>query len=308
VQRYISGASLREGRLGLMFNAVCKIPMQFLILLLGVLMFVFYQFQPPPVFFNQSSWNAAAARNGGKFRAVEQKFAAAWAREESSLCDWLDARRVHDPAAETRARARALAAQQQGEAARAEARAALRAADVHAQTNDGDYVFITFILAQLPHGVIGLLVAAFFAAALSSKAAELSALGSTTSVDLYRHLLKREAGEAHYVKASRWFTALWGVVALGFALFAHLQENLIQAVNIVGSVFYGVVLGLFLVAFFVKWVRGTAVFFAAILAQELVFCLYFTLNISYLWYNLIGCAACVLFSLLIQAADFKKTE
>jgi Na+/proline symporter len=153
-----------------------------------------------------------------------------------------------------------------------------------------------------------LLVAAFFAAALSSKAAELSALGSTTSVDFYRHLVKREAGEEHYVKASRWFTAMWGVVALGFALFAHLQENLIQAVNIVGSVFYGVVLGLFLVAFFVKWVRGTAVFFAAVLAQALVFCLYFTLNISYLWYNLIGCAACVLFSILIQAMDFEKEQ
>jgi Na+/proline symporter len=308
VQRYISGASLREGRLGLMFNAVCKIPMQFLILLLGVLMFVFYQFEPPPVFFNQTSWKAAAERNGGKFHAVEQKFAAACAQKEQSLRAWLDARRVHDSAAETRALAQTLAAHQQSEAARAEARAALRDADIHAQTNDGDYVFITFILAELPHGVIGLLVAAFFAAALSSKAAELSALGSTTSVDFYRHLLKREAGEEHYVKASRWFTALWGLVALGFALFAHLQENLIQAVNIVGSVFYGVVLGMFLVAFFVKWVRGTAVFFAALLAQALVFSLYFTLNISYLWYNLIGCAACVLFSILIQAMDFKRPE
>ncbi|MGD0410107.1 MAG: sodium:solute symporter [Verrucomicrobiota bacterium] len=308
VQRYISGASLRESRLGLMFNAVCKIPMQFLILLLGVLMFVFYQFEPPPVFFNQSSWKAAAERDGGKFHAVEQKFAAACAQQEQSIRDWLDARRRHDPAAETAARARTLAAQRQSEAVRAEARAALRQADVHAQTNDGDYVFITFILAELPHGAIGLLVAAFFAAALSSKAAELSALGSTTAVDFYRHLLRREAGDAHYVKASRWFTAMWGLVALGFALFAHLQENLIQAVNIVGSVFYGVVLGLFLVAFFVRWVGGTAVFFAAVLAQELVFCLYFSLNISYLWYNLIGCAACVLFSVLIQALDFKKKE
>ena len=309
VQRYISGASLRESRLGLMFNAVCKIPMQFLILLLGVLMFVFYQFEPPPVFFNQSSWRAAAAREGGgKFRAVEQKFAAAFAQKEQSIHSWLDARHRRDPAAETAARAQALAAHEQSEAIRAEARTALRDADVHAQTNDGDYVFITFILANLPHGVIGLLVAAFFAAALSSKAAELSALGETTSVDFYRHLLKRDAGEAHYVKASRWFTALWGVVALGFALFAHLQENLIQAVNIIGSVFYGVVLGLFLVAFFVKWVRGSAVFYAALLAQALVFCLYFTLDISYLWYNLIGCAACILFSVLLQAAKLKKTE
>jgi len=154
-----------------------------------------------------------------------------------------------------------------------------------------------------------LLVAAFFAAAMSSKASELSALGSTTSVDFYRHLVKRQADDAHYVKASKWFTAFWGVVALGFALFANLAENLIQAVNIVGSVFYGVVLGLFLVAFFVKWVRGTAAFWGALLAQALVFCLYFSLKntpyeISYLWYNLVGCAACLLFSLVIQGLDF----
>jgi len=313
VQRYISGASLRECKLGLMFNALCKIPMQFLILLLGVLLFVFYQFEAPPVFFNQSSWQAAAARDGGKFHALEQKFAAVCAEKEQSIRAWLDARHRNDSSAETAARAQALAAHDRSEAIRGEARAALHDADAHAQKNDGDYVFITFILAHLPHGVIGLLVAAFFAAALSSKAGELSALGSTTSVDFYRHLVKRQADDAHYVKASKWFTAFWGVVALGFALFANLAENLIQAVNIVGSVFYGVVLGLFLVAFFIKWVRGTAVFWGALLAQALVFCLYFSLKntpyeISYLWYNLVGCAACLLFSLVIQALDFKTKE
>jgi Na+/proline symporter len=168
-------------------------------------------------------------------------------------------------------------------------------------TNDSDYVFITFVLAHLPHGVIGLLVAVIFAAALSSKASELNALGATTTIDFYRHLVTREADDAHYVAASKWFTAFWGVVALAFALFAHLVENLIQAVNILGSVFYGVVLGLFLVAFFLRRVGGTAVFWAAVAGQILVFGLYFTLNIGYLWYNLIGCAACVLFSLVLQA-------
>jgi Na+/proline symporter len=160
-------------------------------------------------------------------------------------------------------------------------------------------VFITFILDYLPHGLIGLLVTAFFAAALSSKAGELNALGSTTTVDFYRHVVRRGAGDAHYVAASRWFTAFWGLVAIGFALFAHLAENLIQAVNILGSVFYGAPLGLFLVAFFLKRVGGTAVFWAALAAQALVFALCFT-SISYLWYNLIGCAACILFSLLLQ--------
>ena len=163
-------------------------------------------------------------------------------------------------------------------------------------------MFITFILAYLPHGVIGLLVAAFFAAALSSKAAELNALGSTTTIDFYRHIIKRDATDAHYVTASKWFTFFWGLVALAFALFANMVENLIQAVNIVGSVFYGVVLALFLVAFFLRRVGGTAIFWAALAAQVLVFVLYRSLSISYLWYNFIGCAACVLFSILIQAA------
>jgi Na+/proline symporter len=148
--------------------------------------------------------------------------------------------------------------------------------------------------------LIGLLVAVFFAAALSSKAAELNALGSTTTVDVYRHIVKRDASDAHYVAASKCFTALWGLVALAFALFANLVENLIQATNILASIFYGVVLGLFLVAFFFKRIGGTAVFWAAAAAQLLVVALYFTLPISYLWYNVIGCAACVLFAATLQ--------
>jgi Na+/proline symporter len=169
------------------------------------------------------------------------------------------------------------------------------------QANDSDYVFITFILDYLPHGLIGLLVTVFFAAALSSKAGELNALGSTTIVDVYRHVVKRDGDDAHYVMATKCFTVFWGLVAIGFALFAHLAENLIQAVNIVGSIFYGVVLGLFLVAFFVKWVRGTAVFWGAIAGQILVFVLYAWTDISYLWFNVIGCGSCMLFAVLIQA-------
>ena len=143
---------------------------------------------------------------------------------------------------------------------------------------------------------------AFFAAALSSKAGELNALGSTTTVDIYRHIVKREASDAHYVAASKWFTALWGLVAIAFALFANLAENLIQAVNILGSIFYGVVLGLFLVAFFLRRIGGTAVFWGALAAQALVFALYSALPISYLWYNVIGCAACMAFSIVLQTA------
>jgi len=186
------------------------------------------------------------------------------------------------------------------EAARSGARTALRAADPKTAAGDADYVFIAFILGFLPHGLIGLLIAAFFAAAFSSKAAELNALGSTTTVDIYRHIVRRGDGDAHYVAASRVFTALWGAVAIAFALFANLTENLIQAVNIVGSLFYGGVLGIFLVAFFLRWIGGTAVFWAAIAAQLLVIVLYRALDISYLWYNLIGCAACVFLSVMIE--------
>jgi Na+/proline symporter len=303
VQRYLGGASLRESRLGLMFNAVFKIPMQFFILLLGVLIFVFYRFERPPVFFNRVAWEARAEGQGGApLRAREADFMAAHGLEAATLGAWLAARHSGDHAAEAAARARLGADHERTEAARGAAKAALAAADPSASSNDSDYVFITFILDHLPHGLIGLLVTAFFAAALSSKAGELNALGSTTTVDIYRHLAHAGASDAHYVAASKVFTALWGLVAIGFALFAHLSENLIQAVNIVGSLFYGVVLGLFLVAFLLRGVRGTAVFWAAVASQALVFALYFTLTISYLWYNLIGCAACMALALLIQSA------
>jgi solute:Na+ symporter, SSS family len=302
VQRYLSGASLRESRLGLMFNAVLKIPMQFFILLLGVLIFVFYRFERPPVFFNQAAWDHQVEHDAtGRLRRLDTEFAAAHADERRQLQAWIDARRAGNGAAAAAARAASDDAFERGQSART-ATIAMLSADHTTTANDSDYVFITFILRYLPHGLIGLLVTAFFAAALSSKAGELNALGSTTTVDFYRHVVRRQASDDHYVLASKWFTALWGLVAIGFALFAHLAENLIQAVNILGSIFYGVVLGLFLVAFFLKWIRGTAVFWGALAAQALVFALYYSLGISYLWYNVIGCAACVLFSLVLQGA------
>ncbi len=304
VQRYISGASLRESRLGLMFNAVFKIPMQFFILLLGVLVFVFYQFEPPPVFFNKAAWHSGAGQDtGGQFRSLEQKFTAIHVQKEQLIHAWLDAKHAGDHQAEAAARAQAQAALNRSEAVRAEAKTAMLAADPHAKTNDTDYVFITFILDHLPHGVIGLLVAAFFAAALSSKAAELNALGSTTTVDLLP--ARAQAGSDRRALCDR-FEVVHRPLGPGRARLRALREP--------GGepdpgrqhrrlVFYGVVLALFLVAFFLRWVGGTAVFWAALAAQTLVFVLYFSLNISYLWYNFIGCAACVLFSLIIQATS-----
>ncbi len=301
VQRYLSGSSLRESRLGLMFNAVCKIPMQFGILFLGVMMFVFYQFEPPPLFFNDTSRQYLAEHGASeRLQALETNFNQTHAAARQQLEQWLTARHNGDAAGAQAAFAAATTAYAQGEQIHAAAAKALSAANPHATTNEADYVFISFILHYLPHGIIGLLVAAFFAAALSSKAAELTALGSSTTVDLYRHL-KTGATDGECLRASKWFTALWGVVAIGFALYAHLVENLIQAVNILGSIFYGVMLGIFVVAFFLRRVGGTAVFWAAVMAQALVFALYFNLTISYLWYPLIGCTACVFLSLVLQA-------
>ena len=301
VQRYISGASLRESRLGLMFNAVFKIPMQLFILLLGVLIFVFYQFERPPVYFNQAAWKHEIAQaDGHGLQGIETNIVAAHEQEKQRLLSWLKARHAGDPALAASAFKAVIEADDRMSAVRLQASSAVASRKSKTTTNEADYIFIDFILGELPHGAIGLLVAAFFAAAMSSKAAELNALGSTTTVDFYRHLFKSAASDAHYVAASKCFTIFWGLLAIGFALFANLSENLIQAVNILGSVFYGVVLGLFVVAFFFRRVGGAAVFLAAIAAQALVFALYFSLSISYLWYNLIGCAACVAFSIVLQ--------
>ena len=302
VQRYLSGASLRESRLGLMFNAVCKIPMQFCILLLGVMIFVFYQFEQPPLFFNQTSQQALAKYDGGTtLHELETNYTVANREKQQQLAAWLAARHAGDQKAADTAFTAASFANAQGEKVVEQATVKLQVAAPGVKTNEADYVFITFILRYLPHGVIGLLVAAFFAAALSSKSAELNALGSTSTVDFYRHIINPNATDAQCLTASKWFTAFWGLFAIGFALYGHLSENLIQAVNILGSIFYGVILGLFVVAFFVRRVGGTAVFWSALASQALVFTLYFSLTISYLWYPLIGCAACVLLSILLQS-------
>jgi Na+(H+)/acetate symporter ActP len=277
--------------------------MQFFILLLGTMVFVFYQFETPPVCFNQAAWESGLLRDpSDRLQTLERRYGELHAEKQIAVEAWLGARNAGDRAAEAGARARALAAHDQSQRVRAEAKVALESLAPRGKAPDTDYVFITFILRHLPHGLIGLLIAAFFGATLSSKAAELNALATTTTVDFYRFLATRNADDAHYVSASRWFTVMWGVVAVGFALFASLAENLIQAVNIVASIFYGVVLGLFLVAFFLRWVQGTAVFWAAIAAQLLVFALFASLHISYLWYNLIGCVACMGFSLALQAS------
>lgn len=303
VQRYLAGASVTESRAGLLFNALVKIPMQFFILFVGVMVFVFYQFERPPLFFNTPAWERLVASPGGEvLTAIDTEYARKFAEKEMALRRLADALRADDAVGVDSATAYLRTTQEATDALRAEAKVALLQLDPLVETKDSDYIFITFVINHLPVGVVGLLMAVIFSAAMSSTASELNALGSTTTVDFYRRLVRPDASDAHYVTVSKLLTAGWGVVALGFAVFASLVENLVEAVNILGSIFYGVILGIFLVAFFLRSVGGTAVFLSAIVAQALVLVLYNISPIGYLWYNLIGCAAVVILALLLQMA------
>ncbi len=309
VQRYISGSSVRESRLGLLFNAICKIPMQLGILSLGVLMFVFYQFQQPPVFFDTiSNRYLENQKSDAKLSALDNDFKATHALGRQHLETWLKARHEGDQSSAAIALSAAAATQKKEAEIRTTATEELASRNVRNNANSADYVFISFILHELPHGVIGLLVTAFLLAALSSKSAELNALGTCTTVDFYRRFRGDRASDSQYVTATKCFTALWGVIAIVIALCAHLSENLIQAVNILGSIFYGVLLALFVVAFFIRKVGGTALFWSALVAQMLIFVLYFKLTISYLWFPLIGCTVCVLLSIVLQSVLRSKKE
>lgn len=308
VQRYLGGASLRESRLGLVFNALLKIPMQLFILLLGALVFVFYQFQPAPVFYNRVEWERhAAGEHGATFRAIEAKHATLHVAKQEKIAAWETARASGDAALVATAQRDLTAAHAATEAVRKEAKAALLAADPRVNLKDSDYVFIGFIVSQLPSGIVGLLIAVMFAAALGSKAGELNALGTTSTIDLWRAFRPLAVhDEARNVRNAKLWTAFWGAFSVCFALFVSFQENLIEATNIIASLFYGVVLGLFLVAFFLKHVRGTAVFWAALAAEALIIVIFLlrdvvpALKFSYLWYNVIGCGACMLFALILQ--------
>jgi SSS family solute:Na+ symporter len=258
-------------------------------LLLGVMVFVFYQFQTPPIVFNRSAWEANAQ--------LESNFAAAHERASDLIVRWIDAEHAGQSATAATVRLAAQSAEAHVEELRGQG---LKITAAKSRANDDDYVFITFILNELPHGFIGLLIAAFFGAALSSKAAELNSLSSSTTVDIYRNLVRRNASDRHYLAATKTFTIFWGFCAIAFALFLHLPDNLVEAVNIIGSLFYGVILGLFIAGFFFPRVTAGPVFWAAIVSQLLVLWLYFTLTISYLWLIPIGCLACVAGALVLQ--------
>jgi len=303
VQRYLGARSIAESRLGLLFNGLVKIPMQSLILFVGVMVFVFYQFNAPPIFFNQSELERVKQTPfAGKLESLERAHGAAFERKQSEIWQLDRALDRHDAASIAASEQRVRAAEITSAAIRDEAKRAIVEALPDANTKDADYIFLSFVMRNLPRGVVGLLLVVIFCAAMSAVAGELSALASTTVVDFYRRSLRKDASDAHYVRAAKWFTAGWGVLAVLFATFASLLDNLIQAVNILGSLFYGTILGIFLVAFSRRVVRGTAVFLAAIAAEAIVVSVFLGTNISFLWYNVIGCVCVVLFSGVLQMA------
>lgn len=296
VQRYLAANSSASSRMGLMFNAVLKIPMQFAILLLGVLLFVFYLFQPPPIFFNQ----AAIAQVAPEVRApIEARYSEAFVARAAALQAAVADRVEGKSDVAAREKIAILAEEMNSE--RDAFKAALVQANPAADTQDSDYIFLNFVLTNLPSGLVGLLIAVIFFAAMSSTASELNALASTTLVDGYKTLIYSDGSDRHNVWVARIFTLGWGLIAIGFAMTLTLFDNLIEAVNIIGSLFYGAILGLFLIAFFFKRIHGTAAFIGGVSAEIIVLSLFFSsLDIGYLWFNLVGCVLAILIALIVQ--------
>ena len=296
VQRYLSGKSVKESQLGLMFNAVLKIPMQFFILLTGVMVFVFFQFNDTPINFNPQVTNYLEEVQNEDYLIEKEKFISLRQEKKDLQLKYIQ---NNDPlnAYSTDKKIAELHTQER------EIRQKVKAitneiAPSSVETNDLDYIFIFFILNYLPKGLIGLLLAVILSAAMSSTASELNALSTTTVIDLYKrnHIVKKS--DNHYLNASKWFTVMWGVIAIIFASVGRLFENLIELVNLIGSLFYGTVLGIFIVAFFFKKIKGNQVFYAACLSQILIFFIYGFFEIGYLWLNFIGAIMTILFSFI----------
>jgi Na+/proline symporter len=303
VGRYLTGSSIKQSRLGLVFNGLVKIPMQLGILGLGVLLFVFYLFVTPPLFFNPAGRAAIDPAHRAEWTALEDRHVREAGERRQELESLLAARKAADPTAEAAARAGLALAQEKLAATRKEATALITASDAKAPTSDTNYVFLSFVLAHLPAGLIGLVFAAVFAASMNSTSAELNALASTTVVDVIQRVkpdAPREGKRA--LLLSRLVTLGWAGFAVLFAEFASRLGSLIEAVNILGSLFYGTILGLFLTAFYAKRVGGTAAFTGALVAQAVVIACFFLTKISFLWYNLIACVIVVGLGLALSRA------
>lgn len=302
VQRYLGGSTLAESRLGLLFNGLLKIPMQLGILGVGLMVFVFYQFHPPPLFFHTTELRRAEqTAQAPALQALKAEHAQVFSEKQNHLQHFLSARHSGDEGALSEAKQALRQAEARSKALRQKTKSVLKQALPTVETKDADYIFITFVKSQLPTGLVGLLIAVIFCAAMSATASALNALGSTTVVDVYKRSIRPHESDEHYLRMAKLFTVVWGIVAMGFAAFASLLDNLIQAVNILGSIFYGPTLGVFLVGFFLKHVRGTPVFVALIVGQACVLLTFALSSIGFLWYNVIGCMVVIALSLFLNA-------
>lgn len=309
VGRYLTGRSIAESRIGLLANGIVKIPMQFVILFLGAMVFVFFLFSAPPVFFNPVEVERVrSSAHGAEFRQIEARYEEAAEARRARAVDYVEARRAGGtPAAAAEQALREAESRAKG--VRDEAISVIRKSDPQAQTSDTNYVFLSFVLRHLPAGIIGLVLAAIFAASMSSTSAELNALSSTTSVDFYKRFVERTPDRADPVTArrdvlvSKGATVFWGVFAIGFAEYASRLGSLIEAVNILGSLVYGTILGIFLAAFYLKRVRGTAVFAAALVSEAAVVACFLFTDISFLWYNVVGCLGVIALALVLAPLE-----
>ena len=314
VGRYLSGKSDRESQMGLIMNGFLKVPMQFFILLTGVMVFVFFQFNPVPLHFNPVNRDAIEkSKYASEYNSLEKQLSQL--SEEKKEFNLLYIDHLNQNYDNPILRKKLISLSNKEKDLHEQAKEIITKVDSKAETNDKDYVFIYFILNYLPSGLIGLLLAVILSAAMSSSAAGLTALASTTAIDIYKRNLKEEKSEKHYVNATRYFTILWGIIAILFACVGTLFENLIQLVNIVGSIFYGTVLGVFLVGFYIKYVKANAIFYSAVISQTTIFFIYyFTIHIypngqeklGYLWLNFIGASLTVLLSILFQFSFTNK--
>lgn len=308
VQRYLSGKNVKEMQMGLLFNGALKIPMQFFILLVGVMVFVFYQFNNAPLHFNPAASEAVEqSLYAGEWESLQIKLRENQELQKGAAFNYAQNPSLDEYSENGQSNSFIDLYEERDKALRAQGKELIAQAAPDVENNDKDYVFIHFILNNLPNGLIGLLLAVILSAAMSSTASELNALGATTAVDLYKRNYKGEMSEAHYVKSTKGFTLMWGVLAIIVACTASLFENLIQLVNIIGSIFYGNILGIFLLAFFIKFVRSNAVFVAALITQLLI-CLTYALihfeiiGLPYLWLNVIGCALVMGLAMLLQVS------
>ena len=300
VGRYLTGQSVAQSRLGLLFNGLFKVPMQLGILFLGVMMFAFYQFAPAPLFFNPvEAHKVELGAHGDAWRTLEARHAALAHERTGDARAFVAARRAGDAASENAAALALDRDQGEDRGLRGEAVKLIQATDPNAQTGDTNYIFLSFVLHFLPVGIVGLVLAAIFAAAMNSSSSELNALASTTVVDVYKRVHRGDTAR-HEVLVSRIATAAWAAFAIAFAEYASRLGSLIEAVNILGSLFYGTILGIFLSAFYLKRVGGTAVFIGAIVAEAAVIACFRLTHISFLWYNLVGCAVVMLVAVALS--------